>query len=398
MEKRVRTKRLIAITMALCWIMLFAFVGLNKAEANAFADGRDKEMRISQSEELYYCGEDYLASNRRKNQIYSVFSFRLDGEEISVNPQNINIYCRKNLFVPNTYSVDFVVNYEGESYEVDDVKLKISKKIVTVTALLNGQEELVINEGDAISVNYDYDGGAPNDTVTETVNGVQVRTLSDSVLANKAYVVNLPKNTVTKYTVVATSARSDYYDFVYRKTLLTILPVTVPELTVKSNDTILVSVSGNYGNTSSLVFEDIGVSASSAVHASAWEKIRNIYSGKNILTDYDKIASYRLNVYVSGELPYSATPGIVKINMAKNLQNKNEYKVIALYNNGDSDILDALMSADGELVFGAADMGYFVVVSPTEGVTTYMYIVAIVCGVVFVLLVVFFVALFRRKY
>ena len=110
------------------------------------------------------------------------------------------------------------------------------------------------------------------------------------------------------------------------------------------------------------------------------------------------ISSYLINVLESGEKPYSAVSGFVRVSLDKSLRNKREYKVIALYNNGDTDILNATLTSSGYLAFSAADMGYFVVAVPTEGISAYTYAIVVVIGVVVIFLVIFFVALFRRKY
>ena len=388
----------IGIVLLSCLFALVKITNEQTGRSVAFADIREKEMTVEQTSDLYYCGEDFLVNSDNRMKLYSVFSYKLNDEKITVDPKNISITNYMVIKDPDQYNCNFRINHEGKTYEVLDVILKISKKTVTVTALLNGEQNLVVAEGTEVRINYDYSGAAESDVIIETVNGVQVNTLKETALTHKAYVDMLPKSAVTNYTVVASSARSDYYDFVYQKTTLTIVPVIVPELTVKSKDVTLASVTGNFGNTYQLKFDHIGASASSEKFSSSWEKIKSIYSGEKILTDYDKLDSFEVKILVSEEVPYDSVPGNVKINMDEKLRKKDTYRVIALYNNGDSDILDAAMNVNGELVFEAADMGYFVVISPTEGISVSTYIIVIVCGVAFVLLVIFFVALFRRKY
>lgn len=380
---------LIAVLASVCYVP-------NKKEA--YADTIESGVVIEQTEKIYYRAENYLRSNTLKNMIFSAFSFKIDGEEIAVNAEKDNVFSRVGLVSPGTYSVEFRIEHNGNTYYSEDVKLKISKKTVTVTALLNGVENLTVNEGETINVNYNYDGGMGADVIVETVNGVRVNSLKDDVLSSKAYVGNLPTKAVTNYIVAASSARSDFYDFEYKKSVLTILPVVVPELTFKSKNVVLASVSGDYGVSSSLYFENVGVSASSDTFASAKEKINFLYSGKDIVTKYDMISSYLINVLESGEKPYSAVSGFVRVSLDKSLRNKREYKVIALYNNGDTDILNATLTSSGYLAFSAADMGYFVVAVPTEGISAYTYAIVVVIGVVVIFLVIFFVALFRRKY
>jgi len=167
---------LIAVLASVCYV---------PNEKEAYADTIESGVVIEQTEKIYYRAENYLRSNTLKNMIFSAFSFKIDGEEIAVNAEKDNVFSRVGLVSPGTYSVEFRIEHNGNTYYSEDVKLKISKKTVTVTALLNGVENLTVNEGETINVNYNYDGGMGADVIVETVNGVRVNSLKDDVLSSK---------------------------------------------------------------------------------------------------------------------------------------------------------------------------------------------------------------------
>ena len=114
------------------------------------------------------------------------------------------------------------------------------------------------------------------------------------------------------------------------------------------------------------------------------------------MRENDILACYSINVNKNEKLVNDVN-ATVRIKFPEKLSDKNSYSVIALYNNGDTDVLYATVS-DGYLTFNATDMGDFIVISPVEGISTTTYIIVIGAGVIAVLLIILLVAFFRKKY
>lgn len=358
-------------------------------------------LEVKQVSELPYCGENYVKNESAKNAFLSVFSFTVNGKVISPDFEKITVISSVQAVNPGANYVCDIRYEDGETvYVAENVVFEIAKRKVRVIVYLNGQRSITVNENEAgsIKINYDYDGALPSDTRVETVNGTQVRTITGEALTNKAYVAVLPKTPVENATVTAQNARSPYYDFIYEKSYITVTRDTVPELTAVDDGRVTVSVSGIFSTVYSVDFTDIGTSATSKEYAEIKSDAERKYASYGtLLTDNEPVACYNVTILdADGETVYN-TPATVRAYMDGSIKGRKSYSVIALYNNGNTDVLEASVSGD-YLVFDAADMGDFIVLSPVEGINVTTYIVAIVAGVAIVLIVITLFALFRRKY
>ena len=393
-------KVILGIT-TLVFVITLSLFSLNEKNI-AYAREGLNDFSVKQSSNLYYIGENYIISEESKKIFLNAFTFTLNGTEITPDAEKITLISDMNAIKPGkNYKCVFKYFYNDRIYQSEEVSFEISKRNISVTVLLNGTTDLTIEESEIknIKINYDYVGAVDKDVRIETVNGVTVRTLNDDVLTNKAYVETLPKTPVEKYTVVAGNARSDYYNFSYEKSTLTITRTLVPELKLVSENDILVALNGSFSSVYSLNFKDIGTSTSSAEYVEIESDVERKYANSGtILTDNEVVACYNISVIssIDGSLADNVS-ATVRIRLADNLKNKNSYRVIALYNNGNTDILNASLSEE-YLIFNAADMGDFLIITPIEGIGLTTYIIAGTIGVAAILIVVILVALFRKKY
>lgn len=393
-------KVILGIT-TLVFVITLSLFSLNEKDI-AYAREDLNDFSVKQSSNLYYIGENYIISEESKKTFLDAFTFTLNGTEITPDAEKITLISDMNAIKPGkNYKCVFKYFYNDRIYQSEEVSFEISKRNISVTVLLNGTTNLTIEESEIknIKINYDYVGAVDKDVRIETVNGVTVRTLNDDVLTNKAYVETLPKTPVEKYTVVAGNARSDYYNFSYEKSTLTITRTLVPELKLVSENDILVALNGSFSSVYSLNFKDIGTSTSSAEYVEIESDVERKYANSGtILTDNEVVACYNISVIssIDGSLADNVS-ATVRIRLADNLKNKNSYRVIALYNNGNTDILNASLSEE-YLIFNAADMGDFLIITPIEGIGLTTYIIAGTIGVAAILIVVILVALFRKKY
>ena len=393
-------KVILGIT-TLVFVITLSLFSLNEKDI-AYAREDLNDFSVKQSSNLYYIGENYIISEESKKTFLDAFTFTLNGTEITPDAEKTTLISDMNAIKPGkNYKCVFKYFYNDRIYQSEEVPFEISKRNISVTVLLNGTTDLTIEESEIknIKINYDYVGAVDKDVRIETVNGVTVRTLNDDVLTNKAYVETLPKTPVEKYTVVAGNARSDYYNFSYEKSTLTITRTLVPELKLFSENDILVALNGSFSSVYSLNFKDIGTSTSSAEYVEIESDVERKYANSGtILTDNEVVACYNISVIssIDGSLADNVS-ATVRIRLADNLKNKNSYRVIALYNNGNTDILNASLSEE-YLIFNAADMGDFLIITPIEGIGLTTYIIAGTIGVAAILIVVILVALFRKKY
>ena len=399
------TKRTVFVKIGIfaCIILCAVLFGIllpNNTSA-ALAATREKVLAVRQESPLYYCGKDYLNTvndTTVKEAFLQAFSATFDDEEFEIDLTNTEVTCAKSVRDPGTYLCTFVVNDGTKDYTANDVEVKIRKKDVVVTVYLNGSTDLTVMEGDTINISYDYDGAIEGDYHLENTKYGMVRVLNTSVCDSPAYVASLPDYVVQNYTVSAYNATSKYYSFSYQKSTLNIVDQTIPELTLVTNDEILVYLFGEFSSASKISFVNIGTSSSSPDYMAIKKQIDSQYDSTEIKDGYESVACYSLNVSVNETTAQNVSCNVF-IAMDSSIMNRSSYKVIAFYNNGDSEVLNARTINNGTyLVFSAKDMGQFVVVSPVQGVKISTYIIVISIAVVFVLLVIFFVSLFRRKY
>lgn len=396
------TKRLFIRKACLLIILIVSAVVIAVFSADcagyAFAASREKVLEVKQESILYYCGQNYLYNDTYKNALLQAVSVEFDGEKFDATAQNTTITSSKKISDPGAYQCTFTV-FDGEkNYTVENVNIRVSKREVAVTVYLNGKTELTIYEGDNVYVAYDYDGAIEGDYSTETVNGVVVRTIHSSAMDSVAYLEYLPTTVIQNYTVAAAHASSKYYTFVYRKSVLNIIEKTVSELSFSSDDKVLVSLfGGEFGSSSELSFVNVGTSETSPQYAEIKQRIDTEYDTSAIKNDYKQIACYTIDVNVNNVQKENVSCNVFVL-LDDSAKGKNSYKVIAFYNNGSTEVLNARTINDEYLVFSTKDMGEFVVVTPVQGVKISTYIIVISVAVAFVFLIILLVALFRRKF
>ena len=399
MSKKIKINYILPIILTLSVFVFSALAclfGMN--EEYAFAELREKEFEVVQKDKLYYCASDYLSGADNIGKLISSMTFLLDGEIIEPPIENTEFVCSGGLYAPGDYKIDVNVNIDGKVYTAENINLKIDKRPVQVEALLNGEREITVAEGEKISVAYNYTGAVPKDTTEETVDGVKVTVINKSKMNTPAYVAYVPDKPTEKYTIVPDYASSDYYSFTYAKSTLTIYENTVSQLIQKNKDTVLVSIIGKFNATYSLNFKDVGISANNEEYAGIKAVTEKEYGAGDFFKKNEALACYKVNLIKEGKTQEEKTSAFVKIKVDKTVTRKESYKVIAVYDSGSTEILDAIVSEDGYLVFNTNDMGSFVVTAPIEGLNLTDYVIAIVAGVVVIMLVILFVTIFRRKY
>lgn len=390
--------KFIFVLVAVTIVFALTLVAIKVNEQVADALIREKVLTGEQNKILLYNGENYLDYDDGRDEVLSTFSFKLDGEEIVLNSSNTKISGINSLYKPGKYKCNFEVNYDGKNYLLENATITLSKRTVIVNTLLNGKSELIIKEGESVTVAYDYSGAIHDDVKIESVSGITVNVLKDNVLNRPAFVESIPTAVTTKHTVVAGYADSDYYDFEYNEAYLTILPNTVTSLAEIIDGEVIVSLSGTFSITNELEFVNVGVSSSSEDYANVNVKIDKSYGASDLLVNNKAVGCYRINVKQNNILPNSSVPASIRLTLNTEEKGHSSYQVIAFYNNGTTEVLNATCSKDEVLSFYASDMGDFVIIVPEDGISITTYVIAIISGIVAVLLVILLVAFFRKKY
>ena len=101
-------------------------------------------------------------------------------------------------------------------------------------------------------------------------------------------------------------------------------------------------------------------------------------------------------MFYNNNVVTESVPAEVAI-LASSLDTSKKYKVVALYNNGRSEVLDAKLN-DGFLRFNASDMGDFIIVSEIQGLSITYYVLVIVGAVALIVIIILLISVFRRKY
>lgn len=397
--KKTYSFRLI-ILITLITAFFAAIIAAKSSVNTARADTDENRFTVNQIKKITYLGEDLLKNDVNKKIVFDAFEFKIDNELISVNLEDCNIISDKSIDKPSTYYLGFEINYNDKKYTANDVELVVDKRQVTIYTLLNGETDLKIAEGEDITIEYDYEGAFEGDTEDgEAINGRKITTLKTSVLQRPPFVEYSFEDVTERTAIIPSYAYSDYYDFIYATSYVTITRSPVKNLEVKEEDVVTVSVSGDFGIRNTLFFENIGTSKQSVEYTEIYTKINSIYGSNDILTDFESIECYDIALLKNEEKVLEPNASLIKVKLGKNSTNRKAYKVIALYNNGDSEILSCQLTEDREyLVFAASDFGSFVVMGAVEGPNILTYIIAIFSGILVILIVVTFVSLFRKKY
>ena len=397
--ERAKRKTIIGLSVLLFFAAVIASTALIGRTGVACAAPEDNDLSVVQASKIVYCGENYISSTSLKNELLSAFLFTLNGSIFDANCENTDIFCSMDVCAPGTYNCVFTLHDGAKTYSSGSVDVVVSKRVVTVSVLLNGKLNLTVKEGDDISVLFDYAGGTEQDTQILTSSGVQYRMLNDDVLSYQAYVDALPRDVVENAMVVASHARSDYYDFIYAESRLTIEESLVPSLSLNNAaGRTIVSLTGSFSAISTIQYNEIGVSSANTEYVGRLNSAKQVYLGQKLFDQNDVIACYDISVLKNDELPSGNTQATVRLAIASSLKGKKSYQVVALYNNGTTDVVNASITADGYLLFNVADMGTFLLITPTQGISTTWYIVAVIAGGTVIILVILFASLFRRKY
>lgn len=397
--KKTYSFRLI-ILITLITAFFAAIIAAKSSVNTARADTDENRFTVNQINKITYLGEDLLKKDINKRIVFDAFEFKIDNEVILVNLEDCNIISDESIVKPDTYYLGFEINYNDKKYTASDVEFVVDKRQVTIYTLLNGETDLKIAEGEDITIEYDYKGAFEVDTEDgEAINGRKITTLKTSVLQRPPFVEYSFEDVTERTAIIPSYADSDYYDFICETSYVTITRSPVKNLEVKEEDVVTVSVSGDFSIRNTLFFENIGTSKQSVEFTEIYTKINSIYGSNDILTDFENLECYDIALLKNEEKVLEPNASLIKVKLGKNSTNRKAYKVIALYNNGDSEILSCQLTEDREyLVFAASDFGSFVVMGAVEGPNILTYIIAIVSGILVILVVVTFVSLFRKKY
>lgn len=377
-----------------------------KPGKNAYA-ARQKVLTVEQTQDVVYCGKDYINVSGAlcdtdadapgfNNDLYTSLVFKLDGQEIDVAADDISFETITAVQNPGQYALPVTVLYDNVYYRVSSFNFSIKKRTVTVLTLLNGKTDLTVKEGDEISISYDYGNAVPAHTVQVTHNGVPVTEIKSEYITIPAWTDVDMTRPIEKCHVVAAHAESDYYDFVYTGALLTIEPATVKTLSFSDEKTTRLILVGDFSILHSIRYTDIGVNPAGEDFSVISANADVLYKDAGFFDKYEKKECFSVEVFYNNNVVTESVPAEVAV-YSSSLDATKKYKVVALYNNGRSEILDAKFS-DGFIRFNANDMGDFIVVSEIEGLSITYYVLVIVGAIALIVIVILLVSVFRRKY
>ena len=386
--------------------LIFIAVGSLHASGKNAEAIRQKTLTIEQTSEAVYCGVSFVENGRFvdtdplsesfENGLFDSFVFMLDNQVVHLTPEDVIVDSNEPLCDPGRYVCSFTVTYDNVEYTVNAVSVNISKRIVTVVTLLNGKTELTVKEGMKVSLAYDYQNAIPAHTEHVSYNGVSVTEIRSEYMTVPAWAdVNTTKP-VESYRVVAAHAESFYYNFKYSSSILTITPSSVKSLTFEDETAIQLVIAGDFSVLHSVKYTDVGISPSSEKYSVLSVKADALYKDGGFFDDYEKVGCFSIELFYNNNRVTESTPVNVMVRESSLDQSKT-YKVIALYNNGNNDVLNATLS-EGYLSFNASDVGDFIIVSEIEGLSLTYYALVIAGGIGVLVIVVLLVAVFRRKY
>ena len=358
----------------------------------------DTQIIATQIGALSYNGNSYLSNSTNLEMLLDAYSFKLGNEDIVIKKEHTTVSTSSSdIYKPGIYSITIDTIYNDIDYLIEDVTLTINKSSCTVQTLLNGKTDLTITEGDNIIVAYNYVGALTKDVYEAETNGVKITVLSDTILNYPAYVDYIPTSECTNYKICASKANSDYYDFVYESSNLTIMSYKIPNLETETDESEKVYVYGQFPTTYSLTALQITASSNNETYTNINTQIDTLYQGTDIVSKYNYLAFYNINILTSnGDIPSSSVSGKVSISIPQTISKYNNLAVIAIYNNGNTDVLKVTKN-NSTISFNADDMGYFVVISPIETVSLLTYVIIGVVGFVFIIIVILCASIFKRK-
>ena len=368
---------------------------------------RQKVLTVEQTQEVVYCGIDFINASGVlcdtdtdkpgfNNDLFNSLVFKLDGQEIVVSADDTTFETVSAVQNPGQYALPVTVFYDNVYYRVSAFNFAIKKRTVTVLTLLNGKTDLTVKEGDEISISYDYGNAVPAHTMQVTHNGVPVTEIRPEYITIPAWTDVDMTRPIEKCRVVAAHAESEYYDFVYTSSLLTIEPATLKTLSFSDEKTTRLILVGDFSILHSIRYTDVGVNPASEDFSVISANADVIYKDAGFFDKYEKKECFSVEVFYNHNVVMESVPAEVAV-YSSSLNDTKNYKVVALYNNGRSEILDAEFS-NGFLRFNATDMGDFIVVSEIEGLSITYYVLVIVGCIALIVIVILLVSVFRRKY
>ncbi len=353
----------------------------------AFA-GSVVNLEVWQDGEVFYNNVNYISNGGfadlsddegLQNSLYSSLKFSANGASVSVDGYNITISDINEIRLPKIYNLNLTVNYGGLDYQ-KTVTVSVLKPKLYVGVKINGETSLTIDEGVPYTTEVTYDGFVGNDTI--------------DVLEIPAIIYLEPKRPVSNFNIVASGAKSNLYDFVYVGAVITIVKNPLTSITTADNTSLLLE--GEFSPYCELDFINVGVSPASSIYVAVKEKLEKHYLSSGLYEEYKETEAYSIDLLIDGIKEENQSADI-KVKLASKNTGKEKYLVAAFYNNGMHEILTAT-EVNGYLVFSAADLGDFVVFTPIEGMSTTV-LIAICVGIVGgIILIIFLIAIFRRKY
>lgn len=386
------------------FFLTVCFIGVSTRSAQA---AHQKTLDVEQVGEIVYCGVPFLdeeggfvdtdpLTTDFENELFFALQFRLDGQTISLSHENARVEHDGTVCDPGRYVCSVSATYDGVEYTQSAVQINISKRVVTVLTLLNGKTELTVQEGTKVLLAYDYQGAIPAHTEQVVHSGVTVTEIGAEYLTVPAWAdVDTTKPTES-YRVVAAHAESPYYNFRYASSVLTIKASSVGSLTFADETATQLIIAGDFSVLHTVKYTDVGVSPSSERYSVLSVKADALYKDTGFFDKYEKTGAFSVELFYNNNRVTQSTP--VKVMVYKpSLNTSKKYKIIALYDNGNNDILDAKLE-EGYLSFDASDVGDFIIVSEIEGLSMTYYALVIAGGIGVLVIVVLLVAVFRRKY
>ena len=390
------------------FLLLFAIVfgPAISSHAPAYA-ARQKVMTIEQVSNVVFSGKDFLDSSGAfcdtdvdtagcNNDLFDSFVFKLDGQVVDVAVEKAVAETASAIRDPGLYTLPFSVEYDNVIYPVRSVSFSIQKRVVTVLTLLNGKTDLTVKEGDDVLLAYDYQNAVPAHTEQVSDNGVSVTKIKSDYITIPAWADVDTTKPIENCQVVAAHAESPYYDFTYTGALLTIKPATVDNLSYSDEKATRLILVGDFSVLHSLRYTDIGVNPSGEEFSVISARADVAYKDSGFFDKYEKVGCFSVEVFYNNNAVSDSVPASVTL-LASSLDPSKNYKVVALYKNGRTEVLDAKIT-DGFLRFYASDMGDFIIVSEIEGLSMTYYALVIVGGIGALVIIILLVSVFRRKY
>ncbi len=368
---------------------------------------QQKEFTIEQISSVEYCGKDFVIDGSfcdtdenvagLNNELFSSLRFSYDGDVInSIQPGDVTILTNQAICDPGRYVCAFSVEYEEETYVVSATTFNIDKRTVVVTTFLNGMTNLVVEEGADIVLSYNYQNAIPSHTYQEPHDGYSVTVIDSKYLTCPAWTdVDIVKP-IYQCSVSADHAESKYYTFQYNSSYLTIVGASTSMLEYSSNGQKLLVMAGDFSVLNTVNYTDIGINPTSSEFAIISANADVLYKDSGFFDKYEKAGCFTVEVFYNNNIVLENVPATFTVK-ASGLSGSKNYKIIAMYNNGRSEILDAKYK-DGYISFYGSDVGTFIIVSEIEGLSMTHYALVIAGGVAFLIIIILLFAVFRKKY